>query len=116
MALLLSLLYNTQDQTPSSSITLKTEVLPTSIQHFATQNYRWLQRFLWAFPKILAFVVVAGMHYQFLWYIARVFLPGRKSICELSALLQPSQYAGILTQKEFRSFASNVLKKGGSGK
>ena len=101
------------DQTPFSSITLRPDVLPTNLQYFATHNSRWLQRVLWAFPKILAFIVVAGTHYQFLWYVARVFLPGRKSICQLSALLQPSQYTDIITQKEFRTFASALLKKSG---
>lgn len=42
---------------------------------------------------------IAGTHYQFLWYMARVFLPGRRQICRLAALVQPSQYADILTQK-----------------
>lgn len=40
-----------------------------------------------------------GTHYQFLWYLARVFLPGRRQQCELSALIQPAQYADIITQK-----------------
>jgi hypothetical protein len=42
---------------------------------------------------------IAGTHYQFLWYMARVFLPGRRQLCRLSALVQPSHYADILTQK-----------------
>jgi hypothetical protein len=41
----------------------------------------------------------AGTHYQFLWYMARVFLPGRRQLCKLSALVQPKHYADILTQK-----------------
>lgn len=87
------------EQTPASTIQLQPAALPTSMQHFAANNSRWLQRVMWAFPKILAFVLVTGTHYQFLWYMARVFLPGRKQLCQLSALVQPSQYADILTQK-----------------
>ena len=41
----------------------------------------------------------AVTHYQFLWYMARVFLPGRRQLCRLSALVQPSQFGDILTQK-----------------
>ena len=40
-----------------------------------------------------------GTHYQFLWYMARVFLPGRRQLCRLTALIQPARYADILTQK-----------------
>ena len=46
-----------------------------------------------------ASICCAGTHYQFLWYMARVFLPGRRQLCKLSALVQPSHYADILTQK-----------------
>ncbi len=49
--------------------------------------------------------MVAGTHYQLLWYMARVFLPGRRQLCRLSALVQPSQYADILTQKVSPSVA-----------
>jgi hypothetical protein len=48
------------EQTPASTITLQPASLPSSMQQFATNNSRWLQRVLWAFPKILAFVVVTG--------------------------------------------------------
>eukprot|EP01039_Chlorochromonas_danica_P006813 gene6813-7526_t len=97
------------EHTPASSLTLQPTALPVSIQPFATQHSRCLQRLLWAGPKILAFVVVAGTHYQLLWYMARVFLPGRRQLCRLSALMQPSQYADILTQKELRLFALKLL-------
>lgn len=50
-----------------------------------------------------------GTHYQLLWYIGRVFLPGRRQLCRLSALIQPSQYADILTQKEIRMYALKLL-------
>ena len=43
--------------------------------------------------------LLIGTHYQFLWYMARVFLPGRRQLCRLSALVQPQHYADILTQK-----------------
>jgi hypothetical protein len=61
--------------------------------------------------QIVAFVVVAGTHYQFLWYLARVFLPGKKELCQLSVLVQPSQYADILTQKVKRIGRRNELKE-----
>ncbi len=41
--------------------------------------------------------------------MARVFLPGRRQLCRLSALIQPSQYADILSQKEIRMFALKLL-------
>ena len=87
------------ERTPSSSLTLQPTAFPSSLQQCASQHIRCLQKFAWLIPKIIAFVVVAGTHYQFLWYIARVFLPGKKELCQLSALVQPSQYADILTQK-----------------
>lgn len=97
------------EHTPASSLTLQPSALPASMQQFAANNSRCLQRLLWAFPKILAFILVAGTHYQLLWYMARVFLPGRRQLCRLSALMQPSQYADILTQKELRLFALKLL-------
>eukprot|EP01040_Poterioochromonas_malhamensis_P004114 gene4114-4404_t len=97
------------EHTPPSTIVLQPSVLPTSLQSIATNNSRLIQRFLWALPKIVAFIVVAGTHYQLLWYMARVFLPGRRQLCRLSALIQPSQYADILSQKEIRMFALKLL-------
>ena len=38
-------------------------------------------------------------HYQFLWYVAHTFLPGRRHLCHLSSLLNPANYADILSQK-----------------
>ena len=77
-------------------------MLPDPSIHTQSHGYRplrFIQKLLWAFPKILAFSLVAGTHYQFLWYIFRVFLPGNRQLCQLSRLVQPSQYADILTQK-----------------
>ena len=99
------------DQTPASSLTLRPAALHVSLQQCAQNNSRSLQRLLWAVPKIAAFIVVALTHYQFLWYVARVFLPGRKSACRLSAVLQPNRYADILTQKELRKFAAAILTR-----
>jgi hypothetical protein len=48
---------------------------------------------------VAAAVMMIGTHYQFLWYVARVFLPGRKRSCRLSALIKLSEYADILSQK-----------------
>jgi hypothetical protein len=118
------------EHTAASSMTLQPSQLPSSMQHFAATHNRCLQRIVWALPKILAFLLVAGTtgfggpmsvlqcvnkpmsliltvdpphragtHYQFLWYMARVFLPGRRQLCKLSALVQPKHYADILTQK-----------------
>ena len=38
------------------------------VAHLPTFHCPLLQRLAWAVPKILAFVVVTGTHYQFLWY------------------------------------------------
>ncbi len=40
------------EHTPASSMTLQPSSLPTSMQHFATQHSRCLQRLLWLFPKV----------------------------------------------------------------
>lgn len=61
---------------------------------------------------MLVFLIVVVTHYQFLWYVARSFLPGAKQLCRLSALLQPSRYADILTQKELMKFALLLLNSG----
>jgi hypothetical protein len=97
------------EHTPASSLTLQPTAFPSSLQQCASQHIRCLQRVAWAIPKLFAFVVVAGTHYQFLWYVARVFLPGKKELCQLSALVQPSQYADIITQKELRQYALKLL-------
>ncbi len=34
-----------------------------------------------------------------MWYLAKVFLPGKQQQCTLSKLIQPSAYADILAQK-----------------
>ena len=98
------------EYTPASSMTLQPAVLPSSLQQFAQHNSRILQKLLWAVPKIIAFIIVTGTHYQFLWYVARVFLPGKKQLCRLSALLDPNRYSNIITQTEIRKFALSILK------
>ena len=40
------------EQTPASNITLQPQALPTSMQQFAANNSRILQKILWAFPKV----------------------------------------------------------------
>ena len=97
------------EHTPASSLEVQPARFPSSLQQCAQQHIRSLQRLAWAIPKILAFVLVTGTHYQFLWYVARVFLPGKKELCQLSALMQPSQYADIITQKELRKYAQMLL-------
>ena len=87
------------EHTPASSLTLQPAAFPSSLQQCASQHIRCLQKIAWAVPKLIAFVVVAATHYQFLWYVARVYMPGKKELCQLSALVQPSQYADIITQK-----------------
>lgn len=80
------------------------------VQSCARANSSWMEKALWIAPKVVAFVVIAGTHYQLLWYISRVFLPGKRQLCALSALIQPSRYADILTQKELLKFATDVLQ------
>lgn len=74
---------------------------------------RPLQRLMWAVPKLIAFVLAAGTHYQVLWYLFRVFLPGRKNLCRLSAIMDPAHYADILTQKELIRYAGLLLTRRG---
>jgi len=99
------------DLTPSSAtIALRPtacSACPQRVKRVVTSSWPWLSRFLT--PKILAFVFVTATHYQFLWYLARVFLPGRKQMCRLSAIIQPSAYADILTQKELLHYASLMM-------
>ena len=90
------------EHTPYASAVMQQALFPSSLQQFAQQHSRWLQKLLWAVPKVAALIVVAGTHYQLLWYLARVFLPGRKHLCNLSALVDRSQYADILSQREIR--------------
>ena len=97
------------EHTPTSNMTLQPTALPIAVQHLAAQHSRCLQRALWLLPKVIAFALVAGTHYQFLWYMARVFLPGSRQLCRLSALMQPSHYTDILSQKELRDFALQLL-------
>lgn len=76
------------------------------------QLLMWLQqhrRLVLLLPKLLLCLVVVLTHYQFFMYIARVFLPGRKQLCELSALLDPAHYRDIITQKEVRQYASKII-------
>lgn len=98
------------EHAPYASLTMQQAIFPSSVQQFAQHHSRWLQKFLWAIPKIAALVVVAGTHYQLLWYLARVFLPGRKHLCNLSALVDRSQAADILSQKEIRKYALMLLQ------
>lgn len=94
-------------------LSLRSQQLPASMRRWADQHSRLADRLLWAVPKLLVLIIIAVTHYQFLWYIARVFLPGRKHFCRLSALMNPANYADILSQKELRQFTINVLRKGG---
>lgn len=87
------------EYTPASSLTLQPTAFPSSLQQCASQHIRCLQRIAWVIPKVVAFILVTATHYQFLWYLARVYMPGKKEACQLSALVQPSQYADIITQK-----------------
>jgi hypothetical protein len=53
------------EHTPPSSLTLQPSSLPVSVQQFANSNSRWLQRILWALPKIVVFLLVAGYYLFF---------------------------------------------------
>lgn len=70
---------------------------------------RLFTRLLWLVPKLIGFVLVCATHYQFLWYLERVFLPGKKQLCAMSALLQPGDFADIITQKELLHFLSTLM-------
>jgi hypothetical protein len=100
------------EHAPFASLTMQQAMIPSSVQHFAQQHSRLLQKILWSVPKVAALIVVAGTHYQLLWYLARVFLPGRKTMCDLSALMDRRQYTSILSQKELQVFALKLLKGG----
>ena len=100
------------EHAPFASLTMQQALFPSSVQHFAQRHSRLLQKALWAVPKIAALIVVAGTHYQLLWYLARVFLPGRKHLCNLSALADRSQFSDVLSQKELRKYALMLVKGG----
>jgi hypothetical protein len=100
------------EHVPSASLNMQQAMIPSSVQHFAQQHSRLLQKILWAVPKVAALIVVAGTHYQLLWYLAKVFLPGRKTMCDLNALMDRRQYQTILSQKELQNFALKLLKGG----
>jgi len=80
-----------------------------SVQQLLLWLQQHRQRIVLLLPKLLLCLVVALTHYQFFMYIARVFLPGRKQLCELSALLDPVHYRDIITQKELRQYASKII-------
>jgi len=102
------------EYTPYASPSMQQALFPTSVQHFAQRHSRLLQKALWAVPKVAALVVVAGTHYQLLWYLARVFLPGRKHLCNLTALtgIDRGQLTDVLSQKELRKYALLLLRSG----
>jgi hypothetical protein len=97
------------EHTTASSATIQPPTLPTSCHRCAYAQTRYMQRLIWAVPKIIAFVVVTATHYQFLWYVVRVFFPGKKQLCRLSSMMQPAQYADIITQKQLRDFATDLI-------
>jgi hypothetical protein len=49
------------EHTPASSLQLQPSQLPTSMQNFASNNLRCLQRIVWALPKVVAFFLVTGI-------------------------------------------------------
>jgi hypothetical protein len=103
------------EHTPYASLTVQQALFPSSVQHFAQRHSRLLQSVLWAVPKVAALIVVAGTHYQLLWYLARVFLPGRKHLCNLSSLgllADRAQLSDVVSQKELRMYALLLLKGG----
>lgn len=108
----IALSYMFWEHTPSSSLTLQPTYLHASLQQFATNHRGILQKLLWQMPKIFAFLIVSGTHYQFLWYVSKIFIPGRKQLCELTAMMTPANYKDILAQKELRNYASLLLNVG----
>lgn len=95
----------------STPILLTHNHIPSYFRRLAHDNTSFTTNLLWILPKAIIFALVAGTHYQILWYIARVFLPGRKHYCNLSALINPANYADIISQKEFRQFAVNFVRQ-----
>ena len=68
------------------------------------------KRILWIIPKFIVFILVTGTHYEFLWYIVHVFVPGKKRSCQLTALMEPGYYTDVLTQKELLRYTMLLLK------
>jgi len=62
-------------------------------------------------PKVTIFAVVAGTHYQFLRYLYNDFLQGNKELCVISSVLNPQDFANILTQKQLREMAGGLIKE-----
>jgi hypothetical protein len=64
--------------------------------------------------QLLVFLIITGTHYECLWYLAHVFMPGRRHMCSVSKelLLSPSTYADILVQKELIKYASELIRSG----
>lgn len=98
--------------TAPSSLRLDSSAFPQSLRGFIDRNASWLQRLVWVVPKLFVFAVVTATHYQSMWYLARVFLPGKQQQCRLSRLIQPAVYADILTQKELIRYAGELIRTG----
>jgi hypothetical protein len=103
------------EHTKESSMKLRPQQLASlpQLQQFVIKYSRVFQRLLYNLPKLAVFIFVFATHYQFMWYLARVFLPGKKQLCRLAALVQPSAYTDILTQKEAIKYIHNILAGGG---
>ena len=84
---------------PQSMITIKPNTLHRLINKCITVDESWVQQAVRMMPKIVVFILISGTHYQLLWYVSRVFLPGKRQLCELQELIEPANYADILTQK-----------------
>jgi hypothetical protein len=100
------------EYTAPSPLKLETNYFPASLRPFIDRHHATLQYLVWSIPKLLALVVITGTHYQCLWYMSRVFLPGKQQQCRLSRLIQPSAYADILAQKELIRYAGELIKTG----
>jgi len=68
-------------------------------------------RIIIALPKLGLFMIVAGTHYQFLRYLYNDFLKGNKELCRISSVLNPKEFANIVTQKQIRKYANSILKR-----
>lgn len=66
-------------------MTLQPSQLPPAIQQFATTHNRCLQRIVWALPKIIAFVLVAGTYFFITPHDFLFFFIGHFSLVKLES-------------------------------
>ena len=95
--------------TPTAVVTVHSTSCPRQLQRCAARHSTVLNSIYHHLPKIIAFLFVTATHYQFLWYLQRVFLPGRQQMCRLSVIMNPASYADILMQKELLNYINYLV-------